>query len=71
MEFKYDHKPMCLFCVRAKKLPYTEDMLCAKRGVVSREHTCRKFSYNLLAREARRKKEINTEKFTAEDFSLD
>lgn len=71
MDFKYDHRPMCLFCTRAKKIPYSEDLLCEKYGAVSPEHSCRKFHYNLIAREARRKKDLNTSKYTAEDFSLD
>lgn len=71
MEFKFDHKPMCLFCIRAKKIPYAEEMLCSKFGAVPKEHSCKKFKYNLMAREVRRKKDIDTSKFSAEDFSLD
>lgn len=71
MEFKFDHKPMCRFCTRAKPIPYFGDMLCEKYGVVSEDHVCKKFRYNLLAREVRRKKEVDTTKFSAEDFSLD
>lgn len=71
LKFQYDHKPMCLFCRHAQKLPYSEDLLCKKHGAVSPEHSCKKFSYNLIARKARRKKEIDTSKYTAEDFSLE
>ena len=71
MDFKYDHRPMCLFCTRAKKIPYSEDLLCSKYGAVSKKHSCRKFRYNLIARQVRRKKEVDTSKYTAEDFSLD
>ncbi len=71
MDYQFEHKPMCKFCIHAKRIADTEDMLCQKRGTVSQTHACKKFQYNLLAREVRRKKVLDTTKFSAEDFSLD
>ena len=71
LEFKFDHDPMCLFCRHAKQLAGTEELLCMKCGPVSPEFHCKEFEYNLLARKVRRKKEINTSKYRAEDFKID
>ena len=71
MEYQFDHRPMCKYCTNAKPIPYTEDMLCKRCGAVPETHVCKKFKYNLLARDVRRKKGLDVTKFSAEDFSLD
>jgi hypothetical protein len=44
--------------------------LCVKRGVVSPERKCRKFSYDPLKRVPVKPKALDFEKYTDEDFSL-
>lgn len=44
--------------------------LCIKRGVVSADRKCRKFSYDPIKRVPCKPKAVNFEKYTKEDFSL-
>lgn len=70
MKFKSDQTPMCLFCTKGKPLPGTEDVLCTLRGIVSQDYCCKKYEYNILTRKPRRKRELNTDKFSPEDFEI-
>ena len=44
--------------------------LCTKRGVVSADRKCRKFSYDPIKRVPAKPKALNFEKYDKEDFSL-
>ena len=44
--------------------------LCVKRGVVSTERKCRKFSYDPLKRVPKKAKEPDFTKYDQDDFSL-
>lgn len=70
MNFKFDHDPICLYCEHAHSLAGTEMVMCDKKGAVAENHTCRKFKYNILARNPRRRDNINTSKFSKEDFEF-
>lgn len=48
--------------------PDGENVLCKKHGVVEKEYSCRKFSYDVLKRQPKRPKAL--EKFKEEDFAL-
>ncbi|MBE6611521.1 MAG: hypothetical protein E7632_03415 [Ruminococcaceae bacterium] len=49
---------VCEFCRFCEAITGTEDMLCEHLGVVSREHTCRRFVYDPLKRVPRRLPEL-------------
>lgn len=40
----------CAYCENASVLQDKDYMLCAKYGIVSADHTCRRFSYDPLKR---------------------
>mgnify|MGYP005768675207 FL=1 len=44
----------CGYCRFASEVTGTEDMLCRKRGVVSKQFICKKFVYDPLKRSPRR-----------------
>lgn len=60
--------PLCSYCAHGKVAPDGENVLCKKHGVVEKEHSCRKFSYDALKRQPKRPKAL--EKFEAKDFAL-
>lgn len=61
--------PACRYCGFAYPTGEGEQsLLCAKRGVVAADHSCRSFRYDPLMRVPRRPLEL--EKFKAEDFAL-
>jgi len=62
--------PKCVFCVFATPLTGTEDMLCKKCGVVSENHVCKKFKYDVRKRKIHPKIRIETNRFHAEDFEI-
>lgn len=70
MDFKFDHKPICLFCEHGHELFETGMVMCDKNGAVSEDYTCSKFKYNLLARNPKRQKKLNVSKFSKEDFEF-
>ncbi len=70
MKFRSDQTPMCRFCTRGKPIPGTEDAICTLYGVVSADYCCKKYEYDLLKREPRRKRELDTGKFSPEDFMI-
>lgn len=70
MEFRSDQTPMCRFCTKAKPIAGTEDVICSVYGVVSADYCCKKYEYNLLTRTPRRRRELDTSKFTADDFRI-
>ena len=70
LKFKTDHDPMCLFCKHGKEIPLTDDMTCSKKGIVHKESKCGKYEYDLLKRRPRRRLEMDTSKYSAEDFII-
>lgn len=44
----------CRFCQHATELAGGETMLCQKKGVVSAEYQCGRFTYDILKREPKR-----------------
>lgn len=45
-----DYRKVCLLCENATVLPQGNEVLCKFKGVVSEDHTCRKFTYDPLKR---------------------
>lgn len=60
--------PSCSYCTHGKIAPGGENVLCKKYGIVETEHSCRKFSYDVLKRQPKRPKAL--EKYDAKDFAL-
>lgn len=63
--------PMCCNCKHARQIPLTSDMLCEIHGVVTSDYCCKKYTYNLFLIKSKRKRNINFEEFSAEDFSIE
>lgn len=70
MKFKFDHKPICFYCIYAHKIAGIDMVMCDKSGAVPEDHSCKKFKYNIFARNPRRKEDLNTTKFSKEDFDF-
>lgn len=63
-----DISPSCSYCEHGKTAPDGESVLCKKRGVVEKDFSCKKFSYDVLKRHPKRP--LPLEEFSADDFSL-
>lgn len=59
----------CSYCVHGVKLDDAA-ILCIKRGIVSPDKKCRKFSYDPCKRTPPRPKAIDFNKYNPDDFSL-
>ena len=59
----------CALCEKATKLQDVNTVLCRKRGVVSSEYCCAKFSYDPLKRVPRRITVMTD--YSPEDFSIE
>lgn len=59
----------CQYCSHASTLNDAE-VLCAKRGIISVEKSCRKFSYDPCKRIPAKAKASDFSKYDTEDFSL-
>ena len=69
MLFRKDIEPCCLYCARGAMMSDTE-VICRKRGVVSAAGSCSAFKYDPLKREPPHPSNLDTGKFSAEDFKL-
>ena len=59
----------CSYCAHGTKLD-SEQFLCVKRGVVSADKACRKFTYDPCKRVPPKFKALNFSKYNEEDFVL-
>ncbi len=69
MLFRKDIDKFCSYCVHAAKVD-EETCLCAKKGLVSSSHHCRKFKYDPLKRVPVRIKAKDFTKCDDLDYSL-
>lgn len=69
MLFRKKMPRSCHYCAYATKLN-EEQVLCIKRGVVSAETNCRKFTYDACKRIPAKPKALDFEKYNEDDFSL-
>lgn len=60
--------PSCSYCMHGKCSPDGETVLCKKKGIVEKDFSCKKFSYDVLKRQPRRP--LPLQKYSKEDFSL-
>ena len=69
MLFRKKMPRSCIYCAHGTKID-DEQVLCVKRGVVSVDHECRKFSYDPCKRVPPKPKALDFQKFKDEDYSL-
>ncbi len=50
MIFSKDIEKICAYCEHGKPICGTEDVICAKNGLVKADSTCKKFLYSPLHR---------------------
>lgn len=69
MLFRKKHPRSCLYCRHCTQIDETQ-ILCIKCGIVSPDHSCRRFSYDPFKRVPPRPKSPDLIKYSKEDFSL-
>lgn len=69
MLFRKPVEQLCQLCRHSTELSDNQ-VLCAKRGVVSMYYHCRKFRYDPCKRIPPRPKALDFDKYSQEDFSL-
>lgn len=69
MLFRKKIERSCAYCIHSTKLD-DESVLCIKKGVVSIDKKCRKFSYDPCKRVPKKAKALDFEKYDKEDYSL-
>lgn len=62
--------PYCANCAHGRPVPTTDKVLCPHEGVVSSGYLCKKYTYNLLLKEAKRRRDLPTEDYSEEDFIM-
>ncbi|MBR5517668.1 MAG: hypothetical protein IKV86_01415 [Clostridia bacterium] len=66
-----DRNPCCSICVYSKALAGLNELSCEKKGIVSPDHICKKFSLDIMAKTAIRKRSLDKSKISKMDFSID
>jgi len=61
-------EPKCKYCDNSTMLDDSSFLICANRGVVETDYSCKKFKYNPLKRAP--KPEPKLQQFNKEDFEL-
>lgn len=71
MQKLYNKKvaPMCSYCVFGRPAPNGDSVLCEKRGIMTKDSSCRKFKYDPLKRIPKKEPEMQ-QSFSQEDFKL-
>ena len=61
----------CGYCIFAGRIPNDDRVTCLKKtGIFEFNHTCKKFKFDILKKDVRRKKIPDFSKFSAENFKL-
>ncbi len=66
--FGNDIQPQCEYCNNGSTASDGEMVLCSKKGVVTKDFSCKKFEYNPFKRIPKRRRSLGS--FTAEEFKL-
>lgn len=66
-----DRQPACSCCVYSKKLPGLNELSCEKKGIVSPDYVCKKFTLDIMAKTAKRKRSLDKSKIEKMDFTID
>ena len=69
MLFRKMTEHRCCYCLNCTKLS-NDQMLCVKKGVVSANGKCRKFTYDPCKRIPGKAKALDFSKYEHEDYSL-
>lgn len=66
-----DKDPCCAFCIHSREIPgQPESRLCSRKGMVTQDYLCRKFSLDITVKTARRIRTL-PKRYHAEDFSIE
>ncbi len=60
----------CATCKFATVLCSTDDIICQKKGLVSPDFNCKHYDYNRLLKRPPKRRNLATERFSAEDFEI-
>lgn len=69
MLFRKKMPRSCAYCTRGTQID-NDQILCIKRGVVTFDHSCRKFRYDPCKRIPPKPKALDLTQYETEDFSL-
>ena len=69
MIFRKKIEKSCLYCAYGAKMD-DDEILCIKKGIVSCVGKCRKFRYDPCKRTPSKRKPLDFNKYSQEDFSL-
>ena len=69
MLFRKTQQKMCAYCKYCSNIDEAF-LLCVKRGIVSPNNSCLKFSYDPLKRIPPKKLAVERAKFNEDDFNL-
>ncbi len=69
MLFRKKIRRCCSYCQHGTAMN-DDQILCAKKGIVSADHSCRRFEYHPCKRIPPKMKALDVEKFEEIDFSL-
>ncbi|MBR3768407.1 MAG: hypothetical protein IKL10_09260 [Clostridia bacterium] len=61
-------EPRCTYCKHGRLSADEEFILCPKKGVMQKDHFCKKFSYDPLKRVPQKAPALR--EFTPEDFEI-
>jgi hypothetical protein len=65
-----DRAECCEVCVYSKPLGGLKELSCSKKGIVSPDYVCKKFSLNIMAKTARRRRSLNVSHLSPKDFEI-
>lgn len=61
----------CGYCAYAKRMADDEHIICTKKNnIFEFNHSCRKFTFDIIKKNVRRKKMPDFSKFSVENFEL-
>jgi len=69
--YSEDIEKICGYCVDSKNTEDPFTMICEKYGEVPFRHTCKKFKYDIFKKKIHKRSRTESQKFTADDFSID
>ena len=61
----------CATCKWAAPFTTVEYVICSKKKLVKADHICKKYEYNRLLKQPKKKRNLVDRPFSADDFSID
>lgn len=65
-----EQSPCCRVCVYSRQLSGLNELSCEKKGIVTADYLCKKFSLDIMAKTSRRKRFLDKSKISPDDFSI-